>query len=485
MKNIKIATKQLLLLTKVSKFTLKPINKIPKKLTFSLLKKAITMLEKLEDEKKLLTEGYILKFKPIVSYSSTCRYKIAYILNNALPFSNNGYAIRSHHILKSVKNMEMDILAITRVGFPLDISILACPLSMSKLYDGMVYHRLDREGFRLHDTVLSKYIDNYVYMLVEFMQKEEITLAHGASDYLTGLATVYAAKTLDIPSIYEVRGFWEITRASREKLFRYSDTFKMMKKLEIQACNEATTIIALSEVVKEELIARGIDIKKIYVVPNAVDTSKLKPIKKDFSLMEKLGIDEKFIIGFVGSVVDYEGLDDLVKVAKKIETSYPDKFRYLIVGDGNALEKLKKKVSKLKLTHLFTFTGRVPYEEVEKYYSVMDTACYPRLDWEVCRIVSPKKPLEAMSYAIPIIASSVRANSYFIEDEVTGLVYDVKNMETLKQKILSLYTSKDLRDSISSNARKWVVENRDSSITGKLMKDIYEKTILKFQKEVN
>lgn len=482
MKNIKIAVKQFLLLTRISSFTLKLIKKLPKNLSPHSLKKTVAILEKLEDEKILLTNGYRSTYRTKLDskLSSTCRYKIAYILNNSLPFSNNGYAIRSHHILKSVKHIGIDIFAITRVGFPLDLNMSVCSLNMDKLYDGIIYHKLDRKGFRLHDTVLSKYIDNYAEMLVEYMKKENVCIAHGASDYLTGLATVYAAKALGIPSIYEVRGFWEITRASREKLFKCSETFKMMKKLEIQACSEATMVIALSDVVKEELIIRGIDKKKIYVVPNAVETSKLKPIKKDFRLTEKLEVNEKFVVGFIGSVMDYEGLDSLIKVAKKIEVLYPDKFRYLIVGDGNTLEKLKKKVSNLKFTHLFAFAGRVPYEEVEQYYSVMDIACYPRLDWEVCRIVSPKKPFEAMAYGKPIVSSSVRANSYFIQHGVNGMVHEKESVDSIVENILKLYENKELYEKISKNAREWVVNNRDSKMTGKLLKDIYEKTMERF-----
>ena len=47
--------------------------------------------------------------------------------------------------------------------------------------------------------------------------------------------------------------------------------------METQACKDATSVIALSEIVKEELIARGVEKEKIYIVPNGVNTDKLKP----------------------------------------------------------------------------------------------------------------------------------------------------------------------------------------------------------------
>jgi len=132
------------------------------------------------------------------------------------------------------------------------------------------------------------------------------------------------------------------------------------------------------------------------------------------------------------------------------------------------------------LSDIFVFTGRVPFEDVEQYYSIIDTACYPRLNWEVCTIVSPKKPFEAMAYGIPIIASSVHANSYFIEDGISGLIHPYENAEALAKKIALLYKDDILREKIAKNARKWVIQHRDSKLTGPLMKKIYLETLEKY-----
>lgn len=475
----KTLTKQLLLNTKLSLFLVSILNKKSVCLNNSSCKQIILILEKLEDENRLLKSGYIYNsMKDIVLL--TKKTKIAYVLNNSLSLSNNGYSLRSHHILKTIQSINMDIYAVTRVGFPWDLKTKTEFTDTKERYDEVSYFRLDKEGFRLHDTVPSRYIDNYIEMLIDFMQKNKISIAHGASDYLTGLATVGAARALNIPSIYEVRGFWEITRASRESFFKHSVSFKMMKKLEIQACNDATTVIALSEVVKEELLLRGVDEQKIYVLPNDVNTSKLQPLIKNTSMVQNLNLENKFVIGFIGSVVDYEGLKLLVEAASTIEKLHVNSFRYLIVGDGNDLENLKMEVNKMSLNHLFIFTGRVPHTQVEKYYSVLDAACYPRLDWEVCRIVSPKKPFEAMAYGIPVISSSVRANSYFIEDGINGLLHQAGNSDDLATKILAVYSDGALRQRLSEGGRDWVVKHRGSSQTAILLKKIYQETQEKF-----
>ena len=85
-----------------------------------------------------------------------------------------------------------------------------------------------------------------------------------------------------------------------------------------------------------------------------------------------------------------------------------------------------------------------------------------------------------MAYGIPIISSSVHANSYFIDDEKTGLIHQSEDADDIAKKIDLLYHNIDLRNEISENSRQWVVQHRDSKITGPLMKRIYVETLEKY-----
>lgn len=452
-----------------------------------MIRHSLRHLIKLADKLKLFYLGYSLVLKKTDHKVEKNKLAIVYNVHNSLPETNNGYAMRTHYVATSILHEDINVSVVTRVGFPLDLNAIGRYADNSKLHkiDNIEYNRLEKVGFGWGEVSISKYISNYAIMLSVFTANKNANIIHSASNYLNGLSGANAANILNIPSIYEVRGFWEITKASREPNFKNSLEYKLQKQLEIQACEEVTSIIALSEVVKEELVRRGIHKDKIYTVPNGVDTSILKPLNKDINIVEKYNLNDKFVVGFIGSVVDYEGLGLLVKAAKKIENEYKNRFRYLIVGDGNDLNNIKDELKKNSIEDLFIFTGRVPYEEVEKYYSVIDIACYPRLDWEVCQIVSPKKPFEAMAYGIPIISSSVRANSYFIEDGVTGLIHQKENVESIIENILKLYKDLNLRTKLSKNGRHWVVKNRDSRMTGNRLKQIYQETISRYHDEIS
>ena len=434
-------------------------------------------LLKIIDKLKLFLFGYHY-VQVQLKHNTNKHLSVIYALNDSLPEINNGYTVRSHHIASACQIEDINIYPVTRLCFPFDTT--PQPVYEKKSIDKIEYTRLYEKGFMQHTTATSLFIEHYTLELLKFANKKKVNVLHGASNYVNGLAAINAARILNLPSIYEVRGFWEITEASRNPSFKNSFSYKIQKQLETQACHDATSVIALSEIVKEELIHRGVEEKKIYIVPNDVDTDKFSKRSKDQKILSELGWDGKFVVGFIGTVSDYEGLHFLIKAAEKIKQSDNDMIRYLIVGDGNDLENLKQDVKEKDLSDIFVFTGRVPFEDVEQYYSIIDTACYPRLNWEVCTIVSPKKPFEAMAYGIPIIASSVHANSYFIEDGISGLIHPYENAEALAKKIALLYKDDILREKIAKNARKWVIQHRDSKLTGPLMKKIYLETLEKY-----
>ena len=119
------------------------------------------------------------------------------------------------------------------------------------------------------------------------------------------------------------------------------------------------------------------------------------------------------MIGYIGSLVSYEGLDLLISSLPWFNKARI-KFKLLIVGDGAYMEKLQDLTNNLGLTDLVLFTGRVPHEEVERYYSIVDIAPFPRLP-PVTEMVSPLKLFEAMAMEKAVIASDVHALTEIVQ----------------------------------------------------------------------
>ena len=181
------------------------------------------------------------------------------------------------------------------------------------------------------------------------------------------------------------------------------------------------------------------------------------------------------IIGYIGSIVSYEGLDLLMEALPQVKAATNTPFRVLIVGDGAYMERVQNACKANELDDVVTFTGRVPHEEVESYYSLVDIAPFPRLPLPVTELVSPLKPFEAMAMEKAVIASDVHALTEIVQHDVTGLLFEKGNGSSLAEALVRLIDDSDLRNRLGGTARSWVQDERDWNAIARTLGSAYEK----------
>ncbi|GAA3250140.1 hypothetical protein GCM10020258_04810 [Sphingomonas yabuuchiae] len=163
----------------------------------------------------------------------------------------------------------------------------------------------------------------------------------------------------------------------------------------------------ICEGLRGDLIARGLPQDKIIVSPNGVDLGLFgQPLARDEALAEELGLADAEVIGFIGSFYDYEGLDDLIAAMPRLVAARP-KARLLLVGGGPMEAALRAQADRSPVAAAIRFVGRVPHQQVERYYSMVDILAYPRKKMRLTDLVTPLKPLEAMAQGKLVAASDV------------------------------------------------------------------------------
>jgi glycosyltransferase involved in cell wall biosynthesis len=397
------------------------------------------------------------------------------ILHFSLPYTSVGYATRSHGLLAGVRAAGYDVKAYTRPGFPQDFKPELEGQSLPELdvVDGIEYRRLFAGGRR--GMTESEYLLSSAAAYEQVLRAERPEVVHAASNYVTALPALLAARRLGLPFIYEIRGFWEITRSSRDSEFENSARFAMMRHHENLVAREADRIFTLTSAMKDELVRRGVDADKIDLVHNGVDPERFQPLVRDSELAARLDLPVGVpVIGYVGSFVDYEGLDDLVRAAGILARRRLD-FRLLLVGDGATLEAVQRLVEAEQLSDRTRLTGRVRHDEVDKYYSLVDICPFPRKPWEVCEMVSPLKPFEAMAMNKVVIVSSTHALSEIVRDGETGLVFQKGSPEALARGLERLIAEPALRERLQATAREWVLAQRTWQSAGRVVVEGYRK----------
>ena len=216
----------------------------------------------------------------------------------------------------------------------------------------------------------------------------------------------------------------------------------------------------ITEALGREMVRLGVDPGRITVVPNGVDAARFTPRGRNEALAERLGLSGKTVIGYVGGLVHYEGLDLLFRAVDRMR-EHRDDFHVLVVGDGAHQHTLHALVEELDLGDEVTFTGRIPHEDVEEYLSLVDITPFPRKPLQVCELISPIKPFEAMAMRKTVVASDVAALAEIVEDGVTGRLFAKGDAADLARVLEELVDAPEERARLGDAARTWVVEERD------------------------
>lgn len=388
--------------------------------------------------------------------------RVMYCVHQTPVYNSNGYSTRTRGVANGLSTAGGDVTVVARAGYPWD-SKADVPKPSSErneeTLDGVQYVHLP--GGNLNRDPLDQYFMVCSDAFVREARMQRPSLIQSASNYRTAIPALIAARRLGIPFVYEVRGLWELTEASKKPGFELTQRFELMRHLETMVAKQSDLVLAITSEVKQELIARGVEESKIQIAPNAVDPDKFLPVPKDIGFAEKNGVRTDIpVIGFAGSLVDYEGVGDLIS-ASEILKSKGIEHQIVIAGSGAAEPNLRKQVEDLGLDENVKFLGRLSQEDMPRLQSAFDIVACPRKSTIVTELVSPLKPLESFASGRPTVLSAVAPHFALSGDgQRRALLSSPDDPLSLAQVLQRLIDDAELRSNLARAARLWVVEQR-------------------------
>lgn len=233
------------------------------------------------------------------------------------------------------------------------------------------------------------------------------------------------AARLGIPHVLEVNAplAWEGRRYRRQALSEATEA------LEMAAFRTAGRIVTVSRELEEMLVAAGVPAAKVTAVPNGVDADLFAPIGE----AHRRGLEGKLVVGFVGSLKPWHGLEILAKAFRRLAAD--PRAHLLVVGDGP--ERRAVKALARELPGRVTQVGAVRHRDVPAYVRAMDVAVapYPALDRFY---FSPLKVLEYMAAGRPTVCAAIGQLQELVRHGETGLLVPPGDEAALAQAIRSL-----------------------------------------------
>jgi PEP-CTERM/exosortase A-associated glycosyltransferase len=381
--------------------------------------------------------------------------KILHIFDHSVPL-HSGYTFRSLSILKAqmARGWETVHLTSPKQG-PTNLLV--------EDIEGLRFYRTPHDrrwtsGFGLAELYSLMHATTDRLNQVIALEKPDILHAH--SPILNAFPALKAGRRHNLPVVYEMRAIWEDAAVDHGTASAGGLRYLASRHLETLAMRRSDAVTTICEGLREEIVGRGIASEKVTVIPNAVDVDQFTPGgTANPDLIQRYGLADSTVLGFIGSFYAYEGLDLLLQAVALLRDQEP-RLKLLLVGGGPAEDALRRAARELDLGSKVTFTGRVPNDQITDFYNLMDVLVYPRIAIRLTELVTPLKPLEAMASARVVMASDVGGHRELIKDGKTGFLFPSGNPKHLATSILDVLKRRDQWDEVRRAGRRFVETER-------------------------
>jgi hypothetical protein len=252
------------------------------------------------------------------------------------------------------------------------------------------------------------------------------------------------------------------------------DVYLWRREIEDRCRRDAARVVTLADVMADRIEAGGVPRERIAVVPNGVDVDAFPVLTRDRELAGQVGVGEDTtVIGYISSLVEYEGIDTLLAAYQEVEASSASPVALLIVGDGAERERLVEQAAALGLRKAI-FTGRVGHDVVLDYYGLIDIFVVPRKPVEVCHLVTPLKPFEAFATGRTVVLSNVRALARIAEQSQAAELFEAGDPRSLADVLTKLLSDPQRRQQLAATGADWVRAERTWATNAHIYTSLYQ-----------
>jgi glycosyltransferase involved in cell wall biosynthesis len=286
--------------------------------------------------------------------------------------------------------------------------------------------------------------------LVDYSRQQAATAPRADVVYqryaLGSYAGLELARRLGVPLVLEFNGseIWAEQQWGSGQV-RFGDTLLALERRHLQ---DASLVVVVSDVLRDELVAHGVDRDRILVNPNGVDVDRLAPPRAHppAEWRRRLGRPEAPTVGFIGTFGLWHGVRVLPAIMAAVAEQRADA-RWIVVGDGALFGEVRAEIERRGLLDRVELTGVVPHERAVELLAACDVCVSPHVpNPDGTRFFgSPTKLFEYMGLGRAVVASDLEQIGDVIEHESTGLLCPPGDASAAAAAIVRLVDDEDLR----------------------------------------
>jgi len=332
-----------------------------------------------------------------------------------------------------------------------DVTVITCAPNFpeGKVYKGYTNKWIQREtidGIKVirvwtyitaNEGFIKRIIDYLSFMVAAFLAGLTIktdTIIATSPQFFTAIAGRWLSFWKRKPWVMEVRDLWpeSITAVGAAKR---NVAIRFLEWLEKRMYKSASKIVVVTDSFAKTLVEKhAVDSKKIKVVKNGANLELFQPQPKNQKLISELGLDNKFIIGYIGTHGMAHGLDFILHSAKN---STDTSLHFLLIGSGAKRKELLELKNQLQLENV-TMLESISKSDVVQYTSILDAGLVNLKRSETFQSVIPSKIFELAAMHKPILLGVEGESATIVEEYQVGYTFIPEDKEDFYSKIQAI-----------------------------------------------
>ena len=258
--------------------------------------------------------------------------------------------------------------------------------------------------------------------------------------FFTVCAAYCLAKVKQRPFVFEMRDIWPESLQA-VGMSNAGLSVRLAAPLADYLYRRADHLIVVTHSFKAYLQDRGVSGERVTVIPNGVDPDIFFPIPADISLQQELQLEDKFVVGYLGTHGLAHGLESVVEAARLAgQTDDLTAVHFITVGAGAQFDRIKEIASDLDN---FTMIGQVSRADILRYWSLLDASLIHLKASPLFESVIPSKMFEAMAMGVPLLHGVGGESADIVRTSRSGICFAAEQPEALLSAIRQISTDKD------------------------------------------
>ncbi len=310
----------------------------------------------------------------------------------------------------------------------------------------------------------------YPLKAINKIKKWNLDIIHSQTEFGVGTFARIIAKQFNIPLVHTYHTMYEDYIHYITKGYFKKSSKKLVEYFTLFYCDKTISELVVPTKKTYELFKKKYKVdRNIYIVPTGIEVERFYiENNKNIDVLKerkKLGIKkDDFVILFVGRIGKEKNLDLLLSSMKSL-IGVSDKIKLLVVGDGPDLDNYKNYVIRNSINKNVIFTGKVPWEEITKYYMIANIfATASQTETQGLTVI------EAMAASLPVVCIEDESFRDTVIDDLNGIVFN--NRREYKRAVKSLFENKELLNRLSNQARI-AAESHSSKYFAEQILDVY------------